>query len=307
MKRLCLGLIASLLIVSASVAADKPPTLSDKLQDTSVTIRAANSEGSGSSFCRDGYSFVWTAGHVVDGLRRTRSVIVGGKSQTIVEFDDAKVVKVLIEEGRTVGRIEINARVIKYSDAEYGEDLAILLVRKKGFLTGSVDFSLTDELIPLGERLLHCGSLLGEMGSNSLTSGIMSQHGRVIRKKVYDQATVVAFPGSSGGAVVSAKTGKYVGMLVRGTRIQGFNLMVPTRRIVRWCRDEGIMWAIDKKSPLPKDITKVRIEDKRLSPGNEPVGKSVIKKSFPFLIKEIPGHVKMHVPTLPRRVEVVQP
>ena len=54
---------------------------SKALQDISVTIKAENSEGSGTIFTRDvkntdgvieKVNFVWTAGHVVAGLRDVR-------------------------------------------------------------------------------------------------------------------------------------------------------------------------------------------------------------------------------------------
>ncbi|HAT67623.1 MAG TPA: hypothetical protein DCS66_24005, partial [Flavobacteriaceae bacterium] len=55
-------------------------------------------------------------------------------------------------------------------------------------------------------ELYHVGSLLGQTGSNSMTRGIVSQVGRVLNLgsgdgTVFDQTTVTAFPGSSGGGV----------------------------------------------------------------------------------------------------------
>ncbi len=97
-----------------------PNDLAQYLQDISVTIRAAGGEGSGVlKRTRDGTTWVWTAGHVVAGLRKTRQVIDSktGATKTLVEFDDAKVVKLLIENGRTVGRVEVDAEVVRYSDA----------------------------------------------------------------------------------------------------------------------------------------------------------------------------------------------
>src|SRR5204862_5620854 len=120
--------------------------ISQYLQDISVTIRSDNAEGSGVIFTRKGdgkenINFIWTAAHVVANLRSEREVIGNdGSKRILVEFKDAKVIKELSEDGRKVGRLEFDAEVIKYSDADNGEDLALLRLRKKNFITASVRF-----------------------------------------------------------------------------------------------------------------------------------------------------------------------
>ena len=233
------------------------------MQAISVTIKAGFSEGSGVAIDRNGTTFVWTAGHVVDGLRSMRKVTdpKTGTPRTIVEFEDAKIVKTLVEDGRTVGYLHLDAEVIRYSDADHGHDLAILKVRKKGAIKTSAIFY--DEAKPpkLGTQLFHVGSLLGVVGSNSLTTGIVSAHGRLIGKTVYDQTTVTAFPGSSGGGVYLTD-GRYVGMLVRGAG-EGFNLIVPVRRMRRWAKKAKVEWALDPRVKLPteEERKKIPIED----------------------------------------------
>jgi len=246
-------------------AAEKTTAVADHLQEISVTIRAQSSEGSGVAFSRGGSTWIWTAAHVVAGLRQTRGVVdpATGTMRTIVEFQDAQVVKALIEKGRTVGRIEIDAEVIRYSGAEHGEDLALLRVRKNDFLKTSTRFYLGENIPSLGTRLLHCGSLMGHrQGSHSMTAGIMSQSGRLIGKKVYDQISCQAFPGSSGGGVY-LEDGRYMGMLVRGARVQGFNLIVPIRRMRKWAKHAGIEWSINPKAEMPsdKELANLPIED----------------------------------------------
>ena len=76
-----------------------------------------------------------------------------------------------------------------------------------------------------------------------MTRGIVSQVGRVLSLgtgdgTVFDQTTVTAFPGSSGGGVFLSersgdKAGQYMGMLVRGAG-ETFNLIVPVRRMRSW-------------------------------------------------------------------------
>jgi S1-C subfamily serine protease len=234
------------------------------LQDISVTISANRSEGSGVAFTRDGITFIWTAAHVVDGLRSTRTVVDPrtGAKRTIIEFADAQIIKTLVEDGRTVGRIEMDAKVIRYSDADHGHDLALLRVRKKNFIATSSRFYLDEKIPSLGTRLFHVGSLLGQVGSNSMTAGIVSQHGRVLSglNGVFDQTTVTAFPGSSGGGVY-LEDGRYIGMLVRGAG-EGFNLIVPVRRMRTWAKEANVEWAMDPNAKMPtqEELSKMPVE-----------------------------------------------
>ena len=244
------------------VGAEKPSRreVADHLQNVSVTIKAEDdyqrSEGSGVLVVRQvgdkKVTFVWTAAHVVNNLRSVREV-VGRKGTTrkIVEFKDAQIIKELVEGGRRVGEIKMDATIIKYSDADHGEDLALLMVRATDYGKDNANFYLNtkEPIIPIGTQLFHVGSLLGQMGANSMTSGIVSQIGRIHGKVEFDQTTVTAFPGSSGGGVY-LQDGKYVGMLVRGAGEQ-FNLMVPIRRMKKWATKNSILWAIDTSVEVP--------------------------------------------------------
>ena len=191
-----------------------------------------------------------------------------------------------------MGRLQMDAEVLKYSESEDGHDLALLRVRKLNFVTDSVVFHLGKEIPPLGQDLLHVGSLLGQFGANSMTSGIMSQHGRILKdlnKHIFDQTTCTAFPGSSGGGVFLKHDGnaRYVGMLVRGAG-EGFNLIVPVRRMISYCEEIKIMWALDKNIPMPAEaeLKKMPIEntpkEKEASISAE---KETTKKTFPFMLR----------------------
>lgn len=294
--------VLSLLIASSTFAAEVAKSTADHLQDVSVTIRSESGwsagEGSGVIFSRkdkDGntVNFVWTAAHVVDNLRSERKVIVNGAPRTIVTFKDAKVIKVIRQDGRTVGRLELDAEVLKYSDSEDGHDLALLRVRKLNFVTDSVTFYLDKRIPKLGTDLWHVGSLLGQMGSNSMTDGIYSQTGRLLpqlNKYVFDQTTVAAFPGSSGGGVYLKSDGRYVGMIVRGAG-ETFNLIVPVRRMVHWAKKNDIMWALDAKVKMPSsdELANLPVEDvgADFSKENEEKKRkkrSLVEKNFPFLL-----------------------
>jgi S1-C subfamily serine protease len=257
----------------------------DYLQNISVTIRANGSEGSGVMTNVNGVNYVLTAAHVVSDLRKVRTVVGdSGSPRVVVEFDDAEVIKDDIEDGRAVGHMRYYAEVVRYSDAEHGEDLAILRVRKKNLMPYRVHFYLESKLPKLGTKLFHVGSLLGHGGSNSMTTGIMSQHGRVYKGVVYDQTTCAAFRGSSGGGVF-LEDGRWVGMIVRGAG-ETFNLVVPMRRLHRWATKVGMDFTLDPKLLIPCDETlkAYPIEDNAKG-GSHQQNRSE-KSSFKFMIRK---------------------
>lgn len=257
-------------------------SLPQHLQDISVTVHADGGSGSGVIVTREArvkntgnevakVNFIWTAGHVVDSLRAVRDTVDSktGAPRKVVEFKPMFITKDLVERGRKVGETRMEGKVLKYSDAENGEDLALCLLYKRDFVAASTKFYLDDAPPEIGVKLFHVGSLLGQGGSNSMTTGIVSQVGRVItlnnRPIIFDQTTVTAFPGSSGGGVFLAdgdKAGQYVGMLVRGSG-ETFNLIVPARRIKDFCTRHDLLWAIDDKASMPslEDLDKITVED----------------------------------------------
>jgi hypothetical protein len=271
MKRLvCLFLV--LLLAIPAVA-----SIPDELQQVSVTIKADPYQGSGTIVTRQvgnhTVSFIWTAGHVVENLRNVRKIITAaGETRVLVEFRDAQIVQEFQQDGRRVGETKLECKVIKYSDADYGEDLALLMVRRLDAnpLSLSAKFKTQLNYIPaIGVELSHCGSLLGQFGANSYTEGVLSQVGRILEMrganaKTFDQVTAVAFPGSSGGGIFEKKTGDYVGMLTQGVmQLQGFNFIVPVRRIHAWAKEVKVEWAIDPTVEVPnmKEIEAIPVEE----------------------------------------------
>jgi S1-C subfamily serine protease len=299
-------LLLSIVTFSFGESVKERKKVAQHLQNISVTIKSKNgyssSEGSGVLVVReigdDEVTFVWTAGHVVDNLREVREVITeSGQPRKVIEFKDAQIVREMVESGRRVGEIKMDARVIKYSNADTGHDLALLMVRAKNYGKDSSNFYLNDEdpIIPIGTNLYHVGSLLGQMGANSMTTGIVSQIGRTIDKMEFDQTTVTAFPGSSGGGVFLTD-GKYVGMLVRGAG-EGFNLIVPIRRMLDWAEKNDILWAIDPgvESPSLDDIDEIPVEDSGINKkkknddeDEEDDPDESAFEQFPFLIRITP-------------------
>lgn len=242
--------------------------LSAKLQNIALTIHAGRSQGSGVLFTRDKVNFVLTAGHVVEGLRSVITVLDNGREKKIVKFSPVNVVKEIYEDSKSVGITSVQADVVAYSSPNYGHDLALLKLRSK-ISDSSADFY--QDVIPpvIGTELIHVGSLLGQDGSNSVTTGIYSQVGRVLFDKVFDQTTCTAFPGSSGGGVYLKSNGQYVGTLVRGAG-ETFNLIVPVRRIKQWAEVHKVSFLFDPTKKVNEKEIKLE--------GEEPVGESSSNK-----------------------------
>ena len=79
-------------------------------------------------------TYVWTAGHVVrEQMKRTRLL----RTSTIHQEFRYK--------GRAIGKSDVQAKVIAYSDPEEGEDLALLEILQDNFrpATVSATFDLT--------------------------------------------------------------------------------------------------------------------------------------------------------------------
>lgn len=240
-------LTIALVLFTTSVFAERTQNeLASHLQDISVTIKSDRSQGSGVivtreiKFAKDSkpekVNFVWTAAHVVDNLRGTRIVInPQGQSRTVVQFKDAAIVQELIEGGRRVGELKMDAKVIKYSDSDNGQDLALLMIRKRGFVDVSADFHVGEpKIIPVGTTLYHVGSLHGQVGANSLTSGIISQVGRVINLgkgdgTIFDQTTATAFPGclTEDSVIYTSEGYKKITNIRLGDTVLAYDSIVP--------------------------------------------------------------------------------
>jgi S1-C subfamily serine protease len=281
------SLVLSMLLLAFTPVVGFSQTVAEHLQNVSVTVHTNTGSGSGVVITRNvkvkptdtetvKANFVWTAAHVVDGLRSVRTIVdpKTGTERKVVEFAPAFLVKELVENGRKVGEVKMEARVIKYSDADTNEDLALLMILKRDFVTDSAKFYLDGDKTPkIGDELIHVGSLLGQGGANSMTTGIISQVGRTINLSggnvvVFDQTTCPAFPGSSGGGVF-LKDGKYIGMLVRGAG-ETFNLIVPVRRIHSFAEKHNILWALDETLPVPslEELSKISPDDAGTAVGN---------------------------------------
>ncbi len=105
-----------------------PPSekVAEYLQEISVNVKAGYTagytEGSGVVKTRPiggkQVNFVWTAAHLLDGLRQVREVIdpKTGTKRQFVSFKDAQVVKELVEDGRRGSELKMDAAVTALDD-----------------------------------------------------------------------------------------------------------------------------------------------------------------------------------------------
>lgn len=218
--------------------------LAEQLQNLSVTVHAGGAQGSGVLISRDGANYILTAGHVVQGVRSMSEYTDGlsGKSKMLPKFGTVNIVREIVKNGRSIGKMSIEADVIAYSSSEYGDDLALLKLRDS-ITTESVKFDMSDVIPVTGTKICHVGSFLGQDGSNSYSEGLISQVGRVIYDHPFDQSSASAFPGSSGGGIFNMD-GQYIGTLVRGAS-ETFTFYVPIRRIREWARRHNVEFIFD--------------------------------------------------------------
>jgi hypothetical protein len=289
MKRILLTALLALSLGAPCWAEDK---LVDQLDRISYTVRNDRSSGSGVAFTRKvgdhAITLIHTAGHCIDNLRKVREIIdANGNKKTVVEYGDAHIVREFYQDGRRIGETKLDAKVLKCSESENGEDLAILQIRQKDFLPEDASVVFYDGEIPgRSTELYHVGSMLGE--PNSLTTGIVSQVGRVLdlgaNGKTFDQCECTTMPGSSGGGIFLKSDGRCIGLLVRGAG-EGFGLFVPVRRMREWARSAKVEWAFDRNVPMPseEDLAKLPIEDSSVNGSSKT---SDADREFPFLIAE---------------------
>jgi S1-C subfamily serine protease len=222
------------------------------LQSLSVRVDLGGGCGTGVLFTRrigDVFrTFVWTAGHVAAVVRNE-----DGSFRTVTIYQEVR------DGGLLKGVIKTEATVIAYSDADEGEDLALLEVQQDDFSFNGVEFTQYDTPEPIGTELIHVGCTLGIY--NSVSRGIISQTDRdLLNKKImFDQTSCIGYPGSSGGGVYLTD-GRCIGLLVRGAG-PGLNFIVPVRRMRAWAERMDVLWAMDYDVPVPLTRAGNKIEE----------------------------------------------
>jgi hypothetical protein len=287
---IAIGLLGALVLSAAE------RYVPEYLNKISVTVRAElgyqRSEGSGTLFVRevsDGnrtvtMTFCWTAGHVVDHLRKVEETIEGGKPTKKIVFENPKLVRELRnKDGRRTGEVVVDAKVLRFSPADK-RDLCLMLVLSEDFKAeASAEFYPEDGKLPrIGSHLNAMGSFLGGDGANSYSDGALSAHGRILFKVPFMQTTCPAYPGSS-GCVVANDKGQYMAMLVRGAG-SDYNLTVPVASMWKWSKINGVEWAMNPKLPITmKEIEALPIEGPAARAGKG----DGEHKDYPFLIRRV--------------------
>ena len=75
-------------------------------------------------------------------------------------------------------------------------------------------------------------------------------------------------------------------MLVRGAG-EGFNLIVPVRRMVEYAEKHKIMWALDRNAAMPTEdeLRKLPIEHAPKESKEDTAEEKAAKKVFPFMLR----------------------
>ncbi len=256
------------------VAPTQAKILAD-LQAVSVLVKVRGGSGSGTLVTRQvgdvTRTFVWTAGHVVrEEMKKDKT------------FSNVLICQEYRNKGKSICKSEVQAKVIAYSDPEWGEDLALLEILQDNFrpTTISAKFDLTAELQDIGTKLIHVGCTQGLY--NSVSYGVISQTDIDLLKtgKMFEQTSTMAYPGSSGGGMY-LEDGTYIGMLTRGGGA-GLNFIVPMRRILPWAKSMKCEWALDPK---------VKVTTPKLFDGTESVPQVDPMDQIRACIRDIIGDI----------------
>lgn len=266
MKKLWLSLVTVVLLLSNVKAADSIP---EYLQSISVKIVVGDGTGSGIAFTRkdaDGkpVTFIWTAAHIFTHHDNDFFSLITSTNTPGVPTQFADIQQVVVKNGAVSGKRTKSAKLIKFSDDESGEDLAILRVNGPFFNSNTVTFDLSGNLPHVGQELYSMGAPYGL--AQSFSPGYYSFVGRNLDGIIFDQTTCVIYPGSSGGGIFNVD-GKYEGMS-NVMRASAINFIAPIRRMQRWAEREHVEWALDPNCPIPndKELKKLSLYDTTLTP-----------------------------------------
>ena len=271
-----IAMALTLALTAALLAESKPETIAAKLQQCCVTLKKNHADrGSGSIITRkvngEPVNFVLTAAHVVDELRRVKTVIdKEGSDKKQISYRDSEILQEWIDPttGERVGETKMFARVINV-DSE--KDLALLRVKKGDWSKASITFYASDDIPGPGRLVFHCGSPGGQdIGAASVTGGNVARVGCRIEDfgdEPFDQVDCAAMGGSSGGMICDAANGELIGVLTLGLRSgDSFHWFVPIRVIRKWAKETGVEWLLDPKGATTTEALK-KIPLENVSPG----------------------------------------
>lgn len=231
-------------------------------QQATVMVTQGDNHGTGVLFKNGESTFVWTAAHVLGDARHVKTVIdpATGKPVVRITYDDVFVTVDVHEGGRKVGEDRRMARIIRISKTE---DIALLAIYQKNYGASSTSFA--KDVPEVGEQIWHVGSMHGWRGAGSVSEGVLAATGRLRnggvanqfeQGKVFDQVSITAHPGSSGGGVFRKSDGQCLGLIIefldfRETPTFGSLCIFPARRIYEFAKDNKVPFAIDASLKVP--------------------------------------------------------
>ncbi len=272
-----IALVLVALAASAAAAAEnKHETIASRLQECCVTLKKNHADrGSGSIITRkvngEPINFIVTAAHVLEELRRVKTVIdKEGSDKKQISYRDSEILQEWIDPttGERVGETKMFARVI---NVDTDKDLALLRVKKGAWSKASIVFYAGEDIPGPGRRVFHCGSPGGQdIGAASVTGGNVARVGCRIEDfgdEPFDQVDCAAMGGSSGGMICDAATGELIGVLTLGLRSgDSFHWFVPIRVVRKWAKKTGVEWLLDAKGATTSEALK-KIPLENVSPG----------------------------------------
>lgn len=272
--KICILFSTVLLTVLGCVYCIKvsPPVLNDdnilrQANKCSFLIKSKEDCGSGFMVSRkrgnDTIHFVWTAAHVILNSEITKSVIdSSGKISFVTHYDDVYIQHDIVENGRIVGQNVYTGEIIRFSSCVRGEDLAILQIRKRNLPLKGISFYSKDKIPNRGLPLWHVGSILGKSCFNSTSDGVISSVGRIDDGKIFDQASIPAYNGSSGCGLYLKSTGECVGMVLQRCEAPNIIRYKPVREIEKWATKTNCLWAVyDMEVPSDEEIRETPVRD----------------------------------------------
>ncbi len=232
-----------------------------KLQEISMMV---SSGGCGSTIFitrkrhNEYIHFAWTAAHVVANTEKVRQVLApDGSIKYDIYYEDVELVNAIKMYGREVGEVRWLAQVIRYSNREHGQDIALLQLYPKNLTTKSAHFNTKTDIPQPGEPIFHVGSIRGLSGINSVSNGYIAALGRLReRQRILDQADIIACPGCSGGGLYLKSNSQCIGIVIEKNRSDdGVVYYRPTRELRKWAIKNKCLWALDHRVRLPNDDT----------------------------------------------------
>lgn len=215
--------------------------LIDNVDTNTVLIKGHNNKpsGSGITIVRDKDVYVFTSAHVVEDSLSIENGEVLWKSPKIYK----KLIKNGVDEGATESALDI---VI------YDKSIDIALLKVKHPITSyykNTRFYLDDKKLPRGTPLLLVGNYLDVPNFNEGLTGAVrasiGELGRTVNGQVMDLAFNCTIVGGMSGSGVWKEDGRCVGLVCRRAN-NNICLYCPIREMIKWAKENEVMWALDE-------------------------------------------------------------